>query len=255
MSEAELSNDQLNRYSRHLLLPEIDLEGQRRLSTSRALIVGAGGLGCPAAMYLTSSGVGKITIFDDDTIDLGNLQRQIAFKSSDIGKKKAGQLRNALLAINPDIQIEAVCERATDERLNQAAVDADILIDCSDNFSSRFAINNASIATNTPLISGAAIRFQGQVTVFDPRQADSPCYQCLYHENEMDAPLESCQDRGVFAPLVGIIGSIQAAEAIKLLLGVGTSLCGNLLTINSMHMLPRHIKLTKDPQCPACARS
>jgi molybdopterin/thiamine biosynthesis adenylyltransferase len=251
MSTTELSDEQLSRYSRHLLLPEIDLAGQIRLKQAKAVIVGAGGLGSPAAMYLASSGIGHLTIVDDDMIDLGNLQRQIAFRNSDINHPKAKRLREALLALNPDIHVEAVCKRADGELLSQLAANADILLDCCDNFASRFAINQASLETKTPLVSGAAIRFQGQVSVFDPRLENSPCYRCLYHQ-EADSPQETCSDRGIFAPLVGIIGSIQAAEAIKILLNIGQPLAGQLLTIDALSMTPRQIKLPKDSQCPAC---
>lgn len=251
----QFSNDQLSRYSRHLLLPEIDLAGQIRLNQAKAVIIGAGGLGSPVAMYLASSGVGHITIFDDDNVDLGNLQRQIAFNNNDIGHPKAQRLRDSLLAINPEIQIEAICQRADKTRLNQTLSDTDVLIDCCDNFDSRFTINQASLDNNTPLVSGAAIRFQGQVAVFDPQQKDGPCYQCLYNEEESDQAQETCRDRGVFAPLVGIIGSIQAAEALKVILNIGKPLTGHLLTIDALDMTPRRLKLGKDPLCPACGKN
>jgi len=255
MSTAELSNNQLNRYSRHLLLPEIDLAGQARLSQAKAVIIGAGGLGSPVAMYLASSGVGHITIFDNDSVDLGNLQRQIAFKNKDIGQEKAQCLRNTLLELNPEIEVEAICHRADKNQLNQTANNTDILIDCCDNFDSRFAINQASLTNKTPLVSGAAIRFQGQVAVFDPRTKDAPCYQCLYNEDEPDQAQQTCHDRGVFAPLVGIIGSIQAAEALKVILNIGAPLTGQLLTIDALNMSPRRLKLSKDPSCPACGNN
>ena len=255
MSPNELSNDQLNRYSRHLLLPEIDLAGQTRLNQAKAIIIGAGGLGSPVAMYLASSGLGHITIFDDDTVDLGNLQRQIAFNSNDIGNKKTHSLRNTLLALNPEIEVDAICDRADMKRLSQAANDTDILIDCSDNFDSRFTINQVSLNAKIPLVSGAAIRFKGQVAVFDPRQEDAPCYQCLYNEEASSQPQEACYDRGVFAPLVGIIGSIQAAEALKVILNIGKPLAGQLLTMNALNMTPRLLKLKKDPLCPACEKN
>lgn len=251
MSTTEFSDNQLSRYSRHLLLPEFDLAGQSRLSQAGAVIIGAGGLGSPAALYLASSGIGRITIIDDDKIDLGNLQRQIAFRSNDLDQPKAQRLCDTLLALNPEIQVDAVNRRADSELLSQLAADTDILLDCSDNFETRFAINSASLLAETPLISGAAIGFQGQVSTFDPRQPSAPCYRCLYHE-QADTPQETCRDRGVFAPLVGIIGSIQAAEAIKLLLGIGQSLVGRLLTLDAQSMAPRLSNLPKDPLCPAC---
>lgn len=252
MSPTEFSDNQLSRYSRHLLLPEIDLTGQSRLRQAGAVIIGAGGLGSPAALYLAGSGIGRITIIDDDKIDLGNLQRQIAFRSNDLDQPKAQRLRDALLALNPEIQVDTVNRRADSELLSQLAADTDILLDCSDNFETRFAINSASLLTKTPLISGAAIGFQGQVSAFDPRQPASPCYRCLYHE-QATPPQETCRDRGVFAPLVGIIGSIQAAETIKLLLGIGQPLVGRLLALDALSMAPRLSNLPKDPLCPACS--
>ncbi|HHJ80483.1 MAG TPA: HesA/MoeB/ThiF family protein [Candidatus Tenderia electrophaga] len=252
MSATELNNDQLNRYSRHLLLPEIDLTGQARLSQARAVIIGAGGLGSPVAMYLASSGVGHITIFDDDNVDLGNLQRQIAFTNNDIEKNKAQCLRNTLLALNPEIEVEAICHRADTTQLRQITKNTDVLIDCCDNFTSRFSINQTSIDSKTPLVSGAAIRFQGQVAVFDPRTNNAPCYQCLYNEDEPAQEQQTCRDRGVFAPLVGIIGSIQAAEALKVILNIGKPLTSKLLTIDTLSMSLRQLKLSKDPACPTC---
>lgn len=247
-----LGSDQLDRYSRHLLLPEIDLDGQSLLAGARALIIGAGGLGSPAAMYLASSGVGKITLFDDDRVDLGNLQRQIAFRTSDIGALKADRLCDTLRALNPEIEAEAFCRRAEGEALTEAIAAADVVIDACDNFQTRFAINQSCFATGTPLVSGAAIRFQGQVTVFDPRQHDSPCYHCLYHEAG-ELPQESCRERGVFAPLVGIVGSIQAAEALKLILGIGRPLTARLLLIDAFSMTPKVVALPSDPGCPHCS--
>ena len=252
MSETELSNDQLSRYSRHILLPEIDLEGQTRLSKSHALIIGAGGLGSPAALYLASSGISNITIFDDDKVDLGNLQRQIAFRNNDIGAPKATQLRNTLLALNPEITVSAIDTRAHGEALLHAVKAADVVLDASDNFETRFAINRACYTSKTPLINGAAIRLQGQATTFDSRDPDSPCYACLYKEAEAEA-METCRDRGVFAPLTGIIGSIQAAEALKVLLKIGQPLIGRLLLIDAASMAPRIVKLPKDPSCPICS--
>lgn len=252
MSAAGLSNDQLNRYSRHLLLPEIDLAGQARLSQAKAVIIGAGGLGSPVAMYLASSGVGHITIFDDDNVDLGNLQRQIAFNNNDLKKNKAQCLRNTLLALNPEIEVEAICRRADTDQIQKIAKDTDILIDCCDNFDSRFSINQASIDNKIPLVSGASIRFQGQVAVFDPRTNNASCYQCLYNEDDPDQDQQTCHDRGVFAPLVGIIGSIQAAEALKVILNIGKPLTSRLLTIDTLNMSLRQLKLSKDPACPTC---
>lgn len=252
MSDTEFTHEQLARYSRHLLLPEIDLEGQEKLSGSSVSIIGAGGLGGPAALFLASSGVGRITIFDDDQVDLGNLQRQIAFKTKDIDKQKAIKLRQEALELNPEIEVIAHDQRATQDDLIQTAQQSDLLLDCCDNFETRFAINRACQTTNTPLVSGAAIRFQGQVTVFDPRQANSPCYHCLFQETE-ELQQETCRDRGVFAPLVGIIASIQAAEALKLLINTGQTLTGRLLSIDALNMVPRISRIAKDPTCPVCA--
>lgn len=252
MSGAPLSTEQLSRYSRHLLLPEIDLEGQTRLASAKALIIGAGGLGSPAAMYLASSGVGQITLFDHDQVDLGNLQRQIAFRTQDIGSQKAERLRQTLRELNPEIAVIAHNQRAEGEPLAAAIAGADVVIDASDNFDTRFAINRFCNISGTPLISGAAIRLQGQVTVFDPRRKELPCYHCLYGE-EQALPPNSCRDLGVFAPLVGIIGSIQAAEALKILLNLGHPLTGRLLLLDAATMTPRIVKLNKDPDCPICS--
>ena len=254
MNKQELSTDQLSRYSRHLLLPEIDLEGQARLQSSSALLIGAGGLGTPAAMYLASSGVGEITIFDHDEVDLGNLQRQVAYGSADIGQPKAAQLKKRLLEINPETRITAVRQKADRHTLLSVMRNVDIVIDACDNFDTRFAINEASLTTSTPLVSGAAIRFAGQVSVFDPRPKNAPCYRCLYNEDE-DTYRSNCSDRGVFAPLVGIIGSILAAEAIKILLHIGRPLAGKLLQLDTKTMTPRITTLLKDPQCPACGHT
>lgn len=253
MSSTEFSNQQLARYSRHLLLPEFDLEGQERLQTSKVTIIGAGGLGGPVALFLASSGVGRIDIYDDDQLDLGNLQRQIAYRNQDIGDNKAELLKQELLELNPDIIIHAHSQRASKADLDSAAHSSDIILDCSDNFDTRFLINRACHANKTPLVSGAAIRFNGQVSVFDPRQSSSPCYRCLYDETEF-AEQETCHDRGVFAPLVGIIGSLQAAEALKLLINQGQSLAGRLLSIDTLNMVPRISRLKKDPHCPVCGQ-
>lgn len=252
MNNTELSDAQLSRYSRHLLLPEFDLAGQIKLQQASALIIGAGGLGSPAALYLASSGIGQLNIIDDDNVDLGNLQRQVAFKNNDIGHPKSERLHDNLLAINPEIRVTAINKRAEETSLHEYATKSDLILDCSDNFTTRFAINRTSLTTKTPLISGAAIRFQGQVSVFDPRHSHSPCYQCLYRDTA-DSTGETCHDRGIFAPLVGIIGSMQAAEAIKLLIGIGQPLTGQLFTIDAFSMTPRLTKLPKDPQCPACS--
>lgn len=255
MKTYELSTNQLDRYSRHILLPEIDIEGQEKLLNSSVALIGAGGLGAPAAMYLASSGIGSISIFDHDTIDLGNLQRQIAFRTKDIDLPKASQLKHSLTEINPDVKITAHNLKATPESFSDTSEDADIIIDASDNFDTRFILNEISIKTTTPLISGAAIGFSGQATTFNPANPKSPCYRCLYTEEEHTPPQNTCRDQGVFAPLTGIIGSIMAAESIKAILNIGSSLTGRLLLLNAKTMIPRTIKLPKDPSCPACGKS
>lgn len=249
----ELSDEQLSRYSRHILLPEIDLAGQAKLTNSHAVIIGAGGLGSPAAMYLASSGVGKITIFDHDEIDLGNLQRQIGYRTQDIGQSKATSLSKTLKELNPEIEITPYPEKFNVQNIEQVPA-CDVIIDACDNFDTRFAINRISLETNTPLVSGAAIQHQGQLSVFDPTKPDSPCYHCLYGEDQHE-PQQTCRDLGVFAPLVGIIGSAQAAEALKILLKIGNPLVGRLFTIDALTMIPRVISLPKDPLCLACGQT
>ncbi len=246
-----MNDQQLLRYSRHILLPEIGIEGQEKLINAHALIIGAGGLGSPAALFLAASGVGTLTICDNDTVDLTNLQRQILHRSASIGKNKVDSARAALEEINQDVIVHSLKERVADERLDELVAQADVVLDCSDNFNTRYALNRACVKLKKPLVSGAAIRFGGQVTVFDFRQPHSPCYHCLYPENTEHEDTR-CAEMGVFAPLVGIIGSLQAAEALKLLLGVGTTLCGKLLLIDTLHSGLRTIKLSRDANCPVC---
>ncbi len=248
-----MNDDQLLRYSRHMMLPEIDVAGQEKLNQSRALIVGLGGLGSPVSIYLAAAGVGHIALADFDKVDLSNLQRQIVHTTSDIGRLKTVSAFDHLTAINPDIKIECVNQALAETVLLEQADRADVILDASDNFKTRFALNGASVKTGTPLVSGAAIRFEGQVSVFDPRQADSPCYRCLYNE---DMSTEgTCMANGVIASLVGIIGSIQANEALKLLMGIGTNLQGRLLLIDALHMEFHQAVLRKDPACPVCRQS
>ena len=242
---------QLLRYSRHILLPEIGIEGQEKLINAHALIIGAGGLGSPVALFLAASGVGTLTICDNDTVDLTNLQRQILHRTTSIGKNKVDSARAAIADINPDVQVNNLNERAEFARLLELIAQADVVLDCSDNFNTRYALNRACVQLKKPLVSGAAIRFGGQVTVFDFRQAHSPCYHCLYPENTEHEDTR-CAEMGVFAPLVGVIGSLQAAEALKLLLGIGTSLCGKLLLIDTLHSSLRTVKLSRDANCPVC---
>ena len=237
-----MTDDQLLRYSRHILLDELGIEGQQRLLAAHALIIGAGGLGSPVALYLGTAGVGRLTIVDHDTVDVTNLQRQIAHNLARVGKPKAESARDTIAAINPDVQVKPLVERADAARLDALVRDADVVIDCSDNFKTRHAVNAACVAHKRPLVSGAAIGFDGQVSVYDTRDAEAPCYACLF---PADATFEEvqCATMGVFAPLVGIIGSVQAAEALKLLTGVGTSLAGRLQMLDGRSMEWSEVKL------------
>lgn len=248
-----MDDNQLLRYSRHILLPEIGIEGQEKLLNSHALVIGAGGLGSPIALYLAASGVGTLTLCDGDTVDLTNLQRQIAHFTHSLGTNKALSAQRTVAAINPDVRVVTVPQRVEGEKLALLVSQADIVLDASDNFATRHAVNRACAAHHKPLVSGAAIRFDGQVSVFDLRQPDSPCYHCLFPE-EGDGEEMRCAVMGVFAPLVGIIGSVQAAEALKLLLDAGKPLSGRLLLLDGLQMEWRAIRLTKDPECPACGR-
>jgi len=248
----QINDHQLLRYSRHILLPEIGIEGQEKLMTSHALIIGAGGLGCPVALFLAASGIGTLTLCDNDTVDLTNLQRQILHRTASIGANKVDSARAALAEINPEVRVNSLNERAQSARLHELVAQADIVLDCSDNFATRYALNRACVQLKKPLVSGAAIRFSGQVTVFDLRQESSPCYHCLYPEDS-ESEDTRCAEMGVFAPLVGVIGSLQAAEALKLLLGIGTSLCGRLLLMDALHSGLRTIKLARDANCPVCS--
>lgn len=247
-----MNDSQLLRYSRHILLPEIGIEKQEKLLAAHALIIGAGGLGSPAALFLAASGVGTLTLCDDDTVDLTNLQRQILHRTASIGMNKVDSARAALAEINPEVRVNSLKERAQAERLHELVAQADVILDCSDNFATRYALNRACVRLKKPLVSGAAIRFSGQVTVFDLRQQHSPCYHCLYPENSESVDTR-CAEMGVFAPLVGIIGSLQAAEALKLLMELGTSLCGKLLLMDALHSGLRTIKLSRDANCPICS--
>ena len=245
-----MNDHQLLRYSRHILLPEIGIEGQQKLLDARALIVGVGGLGSPAALFLASGGVGNITLCDDDDVDLTNLQRQIAHRTSGIGKAKVLSAQESLHDINPEVKVIALKERIDETRMTQLAAGVDVVLDCSDNFATRYALNRVCHALGKPLVSGAAIRFDGQVTVFDFRRDDSPCYNCLYPEDS-ESDETRCAVMGVLAPLVGIIGSMQAAEALKLLCG-GQTLTGKVLLLDALSMTPRSVHLTKDSRCGVC---
>jgi molybdopterin-synthase adenylyltransferase len=241
------------RYSRHLLLNEFGEQAQERLLATHALVVGAGGLGSAALMYLASSGVGRITVCDGDRVDLTNLQRQIVHRVDSIGKPKASSAAATLSQINPDIRIEALEERAGPERLAALVHAADIVLDCSDNFATRHALNRACVAERKPLVSGAGIRFDGQVAVFDLRRGDAACYNCLFADDALESD-ERCATMGVFAPLVGIIGTFQALEAIKLAAGVGESLAGRLMLFDALASRWHEVRLARDPQCRVCAR-
>lgn len=248
-----MNDDQLLRYSRHILLPEIDVAGQEKLLAARALIVGAGGLGSPAALYLAAAGVGRLALADGDEVDLTNLQRQILHTQESIGRSKVESGRDALARINPEIQVELLHERLSGAALDAAIANADVVLDCSDNFATRHAINRACVTHGTPLVSGAAIRFDAQISVYDLRRDDSPCYNCLFPEDGETEELR-CAVMGVFAPLTGIIGTMQAAEALKLIAGVGESLCGRLLLLDALSMNWRSIKLARDPDCRVCGK-
>ncbi|HZV67022.1 MAG TPA: molybdopterin-synthase adenylyltransferase MoeB [Telluria sp.] len=246
-----MNDQQLLRYSRHILLDEIGIEGQQKLLAASALVIGAGGLGSPAALYLASAGVGRIVLVDDDAVDLTNLQRQILHTTARIGQPKAESGREALLQINPEIEVVALRERAGDARLAQLVRAATVVLDCSDNFATRHAVNRACVAHKVPLVSGAVIRFDGQISVFDSRRADAPCYSCLFPQ---DGKFEdaACSTMGVFAPLVGVIGAMQAAEALKLVIGIGESLAGRLLLLDGRAMEWTSITLARNPACPLC---
>lgn len=245
-----MNDQQLLRYSRQIMLAQIDIAGQQKLLDANVLIVGAGGLGAPAAMYLAAAGVGQITLFDGDQVDLSNLQRQIAHSTSDIGLDKVISTLNTLKNINPDIRVSAFNLRLEGERLFKEVEAADVVLDCSDNFSTRFAVNRACVEKRTPLVSGAAIRFEGQVSVFTPGRRDSPCYNCLY-QSDGEEP-QNCALNGVVAPITGIVGSIQALEAMKLIMGIGETLSGRLLLLDGLGMEWRSMRLGKNPQCPTC---
>ncbi len=247
-----MTDDQLLRYSRHILLEEIGVEGQERLMAAHALVIGAGGLGSPVALYLGTAGVGRITLVDHDTVDLTNLQRQIAHNLSRVGEPKALSARQAIADINPDPQVRAIAARADAALLDDLAGDADVVIDCCDNFATRHAVNAACVKYAKPLVSGAAIRFDGQMAVYDTRDPASACYACVFPPSD-DFEETRCATMGVFAPLVGIIGAMQAAEALKLLSGAGKSLAGRLQMLDGRTMEWSEVRLPRSLQCPVCA--
>jgi len=246
-----MNDNQLLRYSRHILLDDIGIEGQQRLLDAHIVIIGAGGLGSPAAMYLASGGIGRLTLVDDDTVDLTNLQRQVMHTTGRVGQPKVDSGREALLAINPEIDVTALRERVDAARLLELARSATVVLDCSDNFATRHAVNRACVTAGVPLVSGAAIRFDGQMSVFDPRRTDAPCYACLFPE-EGGFEDVACSTMGVFAPLVGIVGTVQAAEAMKLVAGIGESLVGRLLLLDGKFMEWTSIGVARNPDCPVC---
>lgn len=248
-----MDDEQLLRFSRQILLPQVDIEGQRRLLRASALIIGVGGLGSPAAMYLAAAGVGTLVISDHDTVDLSNLQRQIVHHSDEIGQAKVDSARRTLLRLNPGVTVRTIPRRLSGDALIEEAGGSQVVLDCSDNFRTRFEVNAACVAARTPLVSGAAIRFEGQIGVFDPRSDDSPCYHCLFpnEQNELD---DTCVRNGVMAPLPGIIGSMQALEACKLLLGIGKSLSGRLLLLDALAMEWHALRVRKHPDCPTCSK-
>jgi adenylyltransferase/sulfurtransferase len=249
-----VTDEQLLRYSRHILLPQIGIEGQENIVNARALVIGAGGLGSPAACYLASAGIGTLVLADGDTVDLTNLQRQILHRTDAVGMAKVESGKRTLGEINPECKVVALQERLAGDRLDEEVALADIVLDCCDNFATRHAVNRSCVKHRTPLVSGAAIRFDGQVAVFDSRQAQSPCYHCLFPEGQ-DVEEVRCAVMGVFAPLTGIIGAIQAAEALKLLIGCGTSLAGRLLLLDGLGMEWREIKVPRDPACQVCGEA
>ncbi len=246
-----MRDEQLLRYSRQIMLPEMDVAGQQQLVDARVLIVGMGGLGCPAAMYLAAAGVGHLIIADDDTVELTNLQRQIAHSQQTLGQPKVESAADTLRGLNPDLQLTLVNKRLSGEDLERFTAEVDVVVDACDNFATRFAVNRACLAQSTPLVSGAAIRMEGQVAVFDARDQASPCYHCLYHEDDSDD--SSCATNGVMSPLVGIIGAVQAMETIKVLAAIGRPLTGRLLLLDATTMQWREMRLQQDPNCPACA--
>lgn len=246
-----MDDAQLMRYARHVLLDEFGVEGQDRLLASQVLIVGVGGLGSPAAAYLAAAGVGRLKLVDDDVVELSNLQRQILHTTARIGQDKVESGRVALQQINPEIRIDTLVERLDDARLAELAADVDLVLDCCDNFATRHAINRACVATRTPLVSGAAIKFSGQISVYDLRRDEAPCYHCLFPEAD-DVEELRCATTGVLGPLVGMVGSVQAAEAIKVLAGFGEPLVGRLLCVDALRMEWSTICFKRDPACPVC---
>ena len=249
-----MNDEQLLRYSRHLLLTEFGVEGQERLRAAHALVIGAGGLGCPASLYLAASGIGRLTIADADRVDLTNLQRQILYRTDSVGMTKVDAARTALAALNPEVELITLQKRLHADDLPGLVARADIVLDCSDNFATRHALNRACVTHRKALVSGAGIRFDGQIAVFDLRREGSACYHCLFGEDS-GAAEERCATMGVFAPLVGIIGTFQAAEAVKLVAGIGETLAGRLMLFDALASRWHEVRLARDPQCRVCAEA
>jgi adenylyltransferase/sulfurtransferase len=247
-----MDDSQLLRYSRHILLAELGPAAQEKFAAARVLVVGVGGLGNPAAHFLAAAGIGELTLCDADHVDLTNLQRQILYAPSDIGRPKVVAAAARLAAINPEVRVAQVAQRVGPDEIAPLAAAADVVLDCCDNISTRHAVNRACVAAGTPLVSGAAIRFDGQVAVFDPRDPASPCYHCLFGEGD-ELEETRCATMGVFAPLVGIVGATQAAETLKLIAGIGATLAGRLLILDALTMQWRDLRVPRDPACPVCS--
>ena len=245
-----MNDQELLRYSKQIMLPQIDIEGQQKINDSTILIIGMGGLGSPTALYLAAAGVGHIVIADFDQVELSNLQRQIIHNTSDIGDDKVNSAKAKLLELNPNITVTVANEIMHSDNLASLIKDVDIVLDGTDNFESRFEINKACVECHKPLISAAVIRFEGQISVFKGYEVDQPCYQCLY--SEQGDGRESCVENGVLAPVAGLVGTIQALQAIKVLLGIGEQLCGELLLIDGLDLSFRKVKIVKDSECPIC---
>jgi molybdopterin-synthase adenylyltransferase len=245
-----MNDAQLLRYSRHILLPQIGIDGQQKLLDAHVLVIGVGGLGSPVTMYLAASGVGQLTLVDDDKVELTNLQRQIVHTTQTLGRAKVDSATQQLHALNPDVKLNAITHRLEGDALLEQVRRVDVVIDGSDNFPTRFAVNTACVRARKPLISAAVTRFEGQVSVFRADQPDSPCYRCLYQES--DEPGEACVQFGVLAPVAGLVGCIQATETVKVLMGIGESLTGRLLLLDALTMEWRTVRLRKDPHCPVC---
>jgi molybdopterin/thiamine biosynthesis adenylyltransferase len=247
-----MNDEQQQRYSRHVLLPQIGVQGQERLLAARVFILGAGGLGSPVTMYLASAGVGHLVLADFDHVDLSNLQRQILHGVADLGADKVSSARDTIAALNPGITVTTLNRAPDDDELDEQIGLADVVVDACDNFDTRFSLNRFCVKHATPLVSAAAVRFEGQISVFDSRDSNSPCYRCLYSDDSSEG--EACSQVGVLAPLLGIIGSTQAVEVIKLIVGIGESLAGRVMMLDALGMEWRTLKLRKDPACPVCGK-